>query len=49
LAEQIKQSPLPFPTVIIKEKHDNINDYTVDDVLVSDYKHHAKIEMKMRA
>ena len=49
LAEQIKQPPLPFPTVIIKVKHDNINDYTVDDVLVSDYKHHAKIEMKMRA
>lgn len=49
LAEQVKQPPLPFPKIVIKEKRDNINDYTVGDISVNDYKHHAKVEMKMRA
>lgn len=49
LAEQVKQQPLPFPKVVIKEKRNNINDYTIDDIIVNDYKHHAKVEMKMRA
>lgn len=49
LAEQVKQQPLPFPKVVIKKKYDNINDYTIDDINVNDYKHHAKVEMNMRA
>jgi len=49
LAEQVKHPPLQFPKVVIKEKRENVNDYTVDDVVVNDYKHHAKVEMNMRA
>tara|TARA_A200000113_G_C8853191_1_gene350931 strand:- start:744 stop:1661 length:918 start_codon:yes stop_codon:yes gene_type:complete len=49
LAEQIKQKPYPFPKVKITTKHDNINNYNLDEIIVSEYQHHAKVEMKMRA
>lgn len=47
MKEQIDRSPHPFPTVNIKHKYDDINDYSVDDFELNDYKHHAAIKMKM--
>ena len=49
LAEQIKQKPYPFPKLEITNKHDNINEYSVDDISITNYNHHAKVVMKMRA
>jgi len=46
---QLTREPFPFPTVSIKELRENINDYTVDDFVVSDYQHHEPIKMKMVA
>ena len=48
LGEQIKNTPLPFPTIKILNKRDNINDYCIDDVEIQDYNCHGKIKMKMR-
>ena len=47
--EQIKREPYDFPTLNIKTIKDNINDYTIDDFEIIDYKHYPKITMKMRA
>ena len=48
LRTQMKLSPYPFPTIKINKRTD-INDYTLDDVIVSDYIHHPKIQMNMRS
>tara|TARA_R110002012_G_scaffold300571_2_gene500442 strand:+ start:3795 stop:4694 length:900 start_codon:yes stop_codon:yes gene_type:complete len=47
LETQIQREPVPFPSLHIKEKRDNINDYTIDDFKVEDYQYHASIKMKM--
>ena len=47
LETQIQRDPFPFPSLHIKEKRDNINDYTIDDFKVEDYQYHASIKMKM--
>ena len=47
LETQIQRVPFPFPSLHIKEKKDNINDYTIDDFKVEDYQYHASIKMKM--
>ncbi len=47
LETQIQRQPFPFPSLHIKEKRDNINDYTIDDFKVEDYQYHASIKMKM--
>ena len=47
LETQIQREPFPFPSLHIKEKRDNINDYTIDDFKVEDYQYHASIKMKM--
>ena len=47
LETQIQRVPFPFPSLHIKEKKDNINDYTIDDFKVEDYKYHASIKMQM--
>jgi thymidylate synthase len=49
LKEQITRTPYEFPTVEIKNKYDNINDYKVDDFIINDYNSHGIIKMKMRA
>ena len=46
---QLNREPFPFPTVAIKEIRENIDDYTVDDFVVSDYQSHEAIKMKMVA
>lgn len=47
LMEQITRKPHTFPTMSIREKRENINDYVLDDFLIHDYTYHAPIKMKM--
>jgi len=49
LREQTKRAPFSFPKLTIKNVKDNINDYEVDDFVISDYKYHKQIKMKMNA
>jgi len=37
-----------FPTITIKNKHENINDYTENDIEIHNYKCHTPVKMKMR-
>jgi thymidylate synthase len=46
---QLQREPFEFPTLKIINKHENIEDYTVDDFIVSNYKHHEPLEYKMVA
>ena len=48
LKEQIKRIPKKFPTLEIKEKRENINDYTLNDFIINDYEFHETLKMKMR-
>tara|TARA_Y100000389_G_scaffold100824_1_gene97550 strand:+ start:14170 stop:15066 length:897 start_codon:yes stop_codon:yes gene_type:complete len=47
LKEQIKRVPYDFPKLSIKEKKENIEDYTIDDFIIENYKYYDKINMKM--
>jgi thymidylate synthase len=49
LTEQLTRDPHKFPTIDIKHKHENINDYTIDDFELCNYKHHSAIKMDMVA
>lgn len=49
LKEQIKRTPFDFPKLSIKEVRENIDDYKLDDFVITDYKYHEKIKMKMNA
>jgi thymidylate synthase len=49
LRKQIERVPYDFPTIEIKNKYDNINDYTVDDIIINNYNSHNSVTMKMRA
>ena len=46
---QMLRQPLTFPTLNIKCKRDNINDYQLDDFEINDYKSHEQIKAKMIA
>ena len=48
LRKQIEREPYEFPKINIKNKHENIEDYSLDDVEISDYKYHSVIKMEMR-
>ena len=48
LKEQIQRTPYNFPTLEIKSMKENIEDYTIDDFKLSDYRYHEKISMEMR-
>jgi thymidylate synthase len=48
LKEQIINNPMSFPTINIKKKHININDYNLDDIEIIDYNSHKTIKMDMR-
>ena len=48
LREQSLREPLPFPTLEIVNKHDNIEDYQMSDFVLNDYKSHKPIKMDMR-
>ena len=47
LMEQILRKPYDFPTMEIKEKRENIDDYVIGDFIIHDYTHHEAIKMKM--
>lgn len=47
LEEQLKRAPKTFPTLNFKRKVENIDDFTMEDFQLNDYKPHGKIAMKM--
>ena len=47
LKTQLIQVPQPFPTVTITRRN-TIDDYTISDFIIHDYKYNKKIEMDMR-
>ena len=49
LKEQIKREPFEFPKLTIKNVKEDINDYELGDFVITDYKYHEKIKMKMNA
>ena len=49
IKEQLTRVPYKFPTIAVNIKRDNINDYTIDDFELRDYKSHDVIKMKMVA
>jgi len=50
LKEQILKEPLPFSKICIKTKHNNIENYCIDDIeWIEPYKSHGKIKMNMIA
>ena len=48
LYQQATRTPYDFPKLNIKTKHENINDYLVDDFQISNYEYHPPIKMEMR-
>lgn len=49
LKKQLENEPELFPILRIKEKREDIDDYQVEDFVISGYVSHKKINMKMRA
>lgn len=47
LRTQIVRTPYEFPTMNIKEKRDNINDYELSDFVLENYQYHSPIKMNM--
>jgi thymidylate synthase len=48
LKQQLTREPFAFPKVQISACHDNINDYKVNEFVVTNYKCHEPIKMDMR-
>lgn len=47
---QINRTPMNFPKINIKNKHDNIENYSIEDIeWIEPYKYHQKIKMDMSA
>ena len=49
LKTQLKRQPYWFPKLNIKNKHSSINDYSLSDFNVKNYKYHKTLKMKMIA
>ena len=50
LQQQLSRKPKPFPKIKITQIHENIEDYTLDNIeWISEYKHDATIKMPMIA
>ncbi|RKP35394.1 thymidylate synthase [Dimargaris cristalligena] len=47
LQTQIQREPHPFPKLTIKRRVPSIDEFTIDDFEISDYKTHSKIVMAM--
>jgi thymidylate synthase len=47
LKVQLERQPMPFPTIEFKRKVDNIEDFTMDDFEIKDYKSHPAVSMVM--
>jgi len=48
LREQLKNKPHQFPKLKILNKYENIEDYSLNDLEIIDYKSHDTIKMQMR-
>ena len=48
LEEQIKNEPLEFPTINILNKHENIDDYCLENIKINNYKCHKKMNMEIK-
>ena len=48
LKMQMKHIPYNFPNIEIKNKHENIDDYCLEDIEISNYESHKQIKMVMR-
>lgn len=46
---QLERKPYNFPTLFIKNNHENINDYKYDDFILVNYNHHKGIKADMIA
>jgi thymidylate synthase len=46
---QLQREPYEFPNLKIINKRENIEDYKLEDFIVSNYKHHDQLEYKMVA
>jgi|LakMenEpi03Aug12_release.lakeMendotaPanAssembly.Ray.scaffolds.fasta_scaffold399447_2 thymidylate synthase len=49
LEKQIQRKPFPFPTIKIKNLKEKLEDYSLDDIELSNYSSHENIKMEMRA
>lgn len=49
LKSQLIREPFPFPEIEITNVHNNINDYNLDDIKITNYQFHPSIKMKMKA
>jgi thymidylate synthase len=49
LNTQLLRMPFDIPTCKILTKHQNIEDYVVEDFKINNYIHHGKIDMNMKA
>lgn len=50
LTTQLEREPMQFPRIDIINTHENINDYSIDDLKwLEEYKHHATLKMDMSA
>jgi len=48
LREQTTRIPYKFPTVHIMNKYDSIEEYSINDIVLSEYNSHTGIKMEMR-
>tara|TARA_R110002074_G_C12459039_1_gene659275 strand:+ start:89 stop:1006 length:918 start_codon:yes stop_codon:yes gene_type:complete len=48
LKEQILRKPYKLPKILIKNKYDNIEDYSINDITLENYESHNSIKMEMR-
>jgi len=44
----MKRKPYEFPTIEIENIYTNIEDYTMKDIKIKNYKYHDKISMEMK-
>ena len=48
LKSQIERKPYQFPKINILNKHDDINDYKLQDIEITGYESHKSLQMNMR-
>ena len=48
LKSQIERKPYEFPKIKILNKHDNINNYIIQDIEIINYESHQSLQMDMR-
>lgn len=48
LMKQISRTPKTFPKLYLKQKHENINNYKVNDFILKDYNFYDAIKMDMK-